>query len=208
MLRRELPPAACCTLWEMQWAHEAAEAEALAATASGRGGAAAEQQMARTISGEASGPGGASTSSVGADGSGSSSGAAAGLRSTIRGLSEATAAAAAGARPGSGSGSSSTAGGGPAGGPASGAASALGPADPPEFVLQFIAAVVRAQRGRIMVDCREHDDVLRLFAGLEVDFWPAVAQARKQHRAYVGGLGSGGGGLGGGPRRMLGAPLI
>jgi hypothetical protein len=55
----------------------------------------------------------------------------------------------------------------------------------PEFVLQFIAAVVRAQRGRIMSECREHDDVLRLFNSLHIDFWPAVAQARKQHRAYT-----------------------
>ena len=31
MLRRELAPQECCTLWEMQWAHEAAEAAAAAA---------------------------------------------------------------------------------------------------------------------------------------------------------------------------------
>lgn len=61
-------------------------------------------------------------------------------------------------------------------------------------MLQFIAAVVRAQRGRIMCDCREHDDVLRLFASLDIEFWLAVAQARKQHRAYVGPGASGGGG--------------
>ena len=34
--------------------------------------------------------------------------------------------------------------------------------------MQFIAAVVRAQRGKIMVDCREHDDVLRSHVSLRV----------------------------------------
>ena len=58
-------------------------------------------------------------------------------------------------------------------------------APPPEFVLQFIASVVRAQRAQIMIGCREHDDVLRLFNSLQIEFWPAVAQARKQHKAYL-----------------------
>lgn len=183
MLRRELPPAACCTLWEMQWAHEAAEAEAAAAlsgptssglsSSSSRGGA-ADQQLGRTASRES------------ADGGGSSSAAAsAGLRSTVQGLSDATAAARAGhaaasapLRPGSGR---------QQGGGVGGTSKQLAAAEaPPEFVMQFIAAVVRAQRGKIMVDCREHDDVLRLFSSIGIEFWAAVAQARKQHRAYVG----------------------
>lgn len=182
MLRRELPPAACCTLWEMQWAHEAAEAEAAAALAGPSGsapsssrGAAADPQVARSASRES------------ADGgrSGSSTAASAGLRSTVQGLSDATAAARAGpvpaaAPPRPGSGRQQGSGGG-------GSGKQLAAADaPPEFVMQFIAAVVRAQRGKIMVDCREHDDVLRLFSSIGIEFWSAVAQARKQHRAYVG----------------------
>jgi hypothetical protein len=116
--------------------------------------------------------------------------AAAGLRSTVQGLSEVTAAARAaaalGSRPGSACGRAS-------GGarPAAAAADiASGQDQPPEFVLQFIAAVVRAQRSRIMAECREHDDVLRLFNSLQIEFWQAVAQARKQHKAYVGPAGS------------------
>lgn len=183
MLRRELPPAACCTLWEMQWAHEAAEAEAAAALAgpSGSGpsssssrGAAADPQVARSASRE-SADGGRSGSTA----------ASAGLRSTVQGLSDATAAARAGpvpaaAPPRPGSGRQQGSGGG-------GSGKQLAAAEaPPEFVMQFIAAVVRAQRGKIMVDCREHDDVLRLFSSIGIEFWSAVAQARKQHRAYVG----------------------
>lgn len=189
MLRRELPPVACCTLWEMQWAHEAAEGEACAAAGGGLGGSSSRasfrQQQTGAVAGGEGGEGVSRTSSDGAA-SAATATAAAGLRSTVHGLSEATAsaraAAALGQRPAS------------SGGRQSGSArlsaavpdGSSGEDQPPEFVLQFIAAVVRAQRGRIMTDCREHDDVLRLFNSLQIEFWPSVAQARKQHKAYVG----------------------
>ncbi|KAL4444555.1 hypothetical protein ABPG77_002372 [Micractinium sp. CCAP 211/92] len=221
MLRRELPPAACCTLWEMQWAHEAAEAEA-----EGSRRHAGEPPL-RTASSESQelGPSGGSsstshsTAAAAAVAASAAEGAAlaAGLRSTVQGLSEATASARAAAaaaadgqagtqqqggqiakvlsRPGSGreralagTGSGST---------------ALGEAPPPEFVLQFIAAVVRSQRARVLLECREHDDVLRLFSSLNIQFWLAVAQARKQHRAYRMQLGRGssaGAGVAAGPQ--------
>ena len=178
MLRRELPPAACCTLWEMEWAHEAGEAEA-----AGR----RPDAPLRSIS---------SDGRNGGSSGGSGGGAAAGLRSTVQGLSEATAAARASADGGrlvrSGS--------GPSGGASGGSPPAPKPAPTPEapkFVLQFIAAVVRAQRARILLECREHDDVLRLFNSLTVEFWLAAAQARKQHRAYA--SSAGGAAAGGAP---------
>lgn len=196
MLRRELPPAACCTLWEMQWAHEAAEAEA-------EGGRWHRAELPlRSASSELHEPGGSGASSgtslspaaATAAATSAAEGAtmAAGLRSTVHGLSEATASmqaaavsAAAGdpadqqpqaarglSRPGSGKERALVGG------------TSLGEGDPPEFVLQFIAAVVRSQRARVLLECREHDDVLRLFSSLSIQFWLAVAQARKQHRAY------------------------
>ena len=62
------------------------------------------------------------------------------------------------------------------------------PRPPPDFLLQFVAAVVRAHRGRILSDCRDADDVLRLFNSVSVDFWTALAQARKQFKAYAQGI--------------------
>jgi hypothetical protein len=64
------------------------------------------------------------------------------------------------------------------------AAAAAGP-PPPDFLLQFVAAAVRAQRARVLHECADADDVLRLFNGARVDFWPALAAARRQHRAYA-----------------------
>ncbi|KFM23920.1 TBC1 domain family member 15 [Auxenochlorella protothecoides] len=55
---------------------------------------------------------------------------------------------------------------------------------PPDFVLQFIAAVVRGQRRQVMSCCHGTDDVLRLFSGVQIDFWLSLAQAQKQYKAY------------------------
>ncbi|KAL6781384.1 CGL44 [Auxenochlorella protothecoides x Auxenochlorella symbiontica] len=55
---------------------------------------------------------------------------------------------------------------------------------PPDFVLQFIAAVVRGQRRQVMSCCHGTDDVLRLFSGVQIDFWLTLAQAQKQYKAY------------------------
>lgn len=190
MLRRELPPTACCTLWEMQWAHEAADADA--ASGSGGGGPGSNSSSSRATA-AAEQPPLLQQAPDGSSGSAAAAAAAgAGLRSTMKGLSEVTARAAAAAggggepgrgtpgvpRPGSASSSRLQA------GAAAGQQGQQTP-PPPEFVLQFIAAVVRAQRAQVMIGCREHDDVLRLFNSLQIDFWPAVAQARKQHKAYL-----------------------
>jgi hypothetical protein len=56
------------------------------------------------------------------------------------------------------------------------------------LLLQFVAAVVRAHRGWLMSECRDADDVLRLFNCMSIDFWSALAQARKQHKAYTQGI--------------------
>ncbi len=58
----------------------------------------------------------------------------------------------------------------------------------PDFILQFVAAAVRAQRNKIIYDCSEGDDVLRLFNSVKIDFWTALAQARKQQKAYSQGM--------------------
>lgn len=58
----------------------------------------------------------------------------------------------------------------------------------PDFITQYIAAVVRSQRSRIMSECSSNDDVLRLFNAVKIDFWLALAQARKQHKAYAQGM--------------------
>jgi hypothetical protein len=63
-----------------------------------------------------------------------------------------------------------------------------GARSPPDLLLHFVVAAIRSQRGRIMTECRDGDDVLRLFNSLRIDFWPALAQARKQHKAYAQGL--------------------
>lgn len=54
-----------------------------------------------------------------------------------------------------------------------------------DFILQFIAAVIRSQRSNIMSgDVKDSDDVLRLFNAVDIDFWTVLAQARKQYKAY------------------------
>lgn len=57
--------------------------------------------------------------------------------------------------------------------------------EPPDFILHFIVAVVRAERRRILSECRDSDDILRMFNSLKIDFWSALAHARKQYKAYV-----------------------
>lgn len=58
----------------------------------------------------------------------------------------------------------------------------------PDFILHFVAAAVRAQRTKIIYDCSDGDDVLRLFNSVKIDFWTALAQARKQQKAYSQGI--------------------
>lgn len=59
---------------------------------------------------------------------------------------------------------------------------------PPDFILQFVAATVRAQRAKVLHECRDADDVLRLFNSLEIDFWAVLLQAQKQHKAFAQGI--------------------
>lgn len=180
MLRRELPPNECCTLWEIQWALEAAEdLEAAAAAAAGLPVAAALADVCAPV--PRTNSGGSATAGMAA-----AAGASSPLRSTVQGMAEAAARAVAeGAAVASSSGSGS----GELATPLaarrhSSSAATAGEELPPEFLLQFIAAVVRGLRGRILAECAEHDDVLRLFSFIKVDFWLALAQARKQYRAY------------------------
>ena len=158
MLRRELPAAELMILWEMQWAHEAADA------------AATHGDMPASV---ASTPAAAGASST-----------AAGIRSTVHSMSDAAARAAAeasGSRPGTPGSRPGSAKRLVSSGSIAAAAAALAPA----FILQFIAAVVRGQRSRVLAECHDTDDVLRLFNTLKIEFWPALAQARKQHKAYA-----------------------
>lgn len=60
--------------------------------------------------------------------------------------------------------------------------------DSPDFILQFIAAVIRSQRGKILKDSKDNDDILRLFNGIRIDFWNSLSQARKQHKAFAQGV--------------------
>ena len=54
----------------------------------------------------------------------------------------------------------------------------------PGFILQFVAAVIKLQRHLILQDCDKPDDLMRLFNKPDIDFWSAIARARKQHKAY------------------------
>ncbi|KAK2076482.1 hypothetical protein QBZ16_001008 [Prototheca wickerhamii] len=57
-------------------------------------------------------------------------------------------------------------------------------AEPPDFVLQFIAAAIRGQKREILTQCHGTDDVLRLFSRVQIDFWVTFVQAQKQYKAY------------------------
>ena len=157
MMRRELPQHEVMTLWEMQWAHDALLA--LPAPWSLASSSAAEAAAALPRS-DSAGPVPEASSSPAV---------AAGLQSTVRSMGEAAASA---------SGRRQSAAGGSTGHPAA-------KEPPPSFILQFIAAVVRSQRARVLNDCQDTDDVLRLFNMVRVDFWPSMATAKKQFKAYT-----------------------
>jgi len=61
---------------------------------------------------------------------------------------------------------------------------AVNPVKPPDFILQFIAAVIRSHRGKILSECKDNDDILRLFNGVRIDFWGSLSRARKQYKDY------------------------
>jgi len=59
---------------------------------------------------------------------------------------------------------------------------------PPDFILQFVAAVIKSKRDRILNECAESDDILRMFSGIDIDFWYILRQAKKQNKAYCQGI--------------------
>ncbi len=58
------------------------------------------------------------------------------------------------------------------------------PGQAPDLFLCFVAAVVMSQRRKVLDDCTETDDVLRLFHSVRVDFWDTIEKA-KQLRAKL-----------------------
>lgn len=53
---------------------------------------------------------------------------------------------------------------------------AVGPA-PRDLFMHFVAAVIIAQRRRILDECHDHDEVLRLFTKHSIDFWECMDRA-------------------------------
>lgn len=58
----------------------------------------------------------------------------------------------------------------------------------PDFILQYVAAVIKSYRKKMLKECQEADDILRLFNGIDIDFWQTMSQAKKQHKAYCEGI--------------------
>ena len=59
---------------------------------------------------------------------------------------------------------------------------------PPDFILQFVAAVIKSKRDKILNECAESDDILRMFSSIDIDFWHILRQAKKQNKAYCQGI--------------------
>ncbi|KAL4526043.1 hypothetical protein Ndes2437B_g07312 [Nannochloris sp. 'desiccata'] len=189
MLRRELPLGEALTLWEVKWALEAgiaAELEANAMNSSGSGGV-----------GDSASPLAATVASIDAATK------AAVAESKINNNSRSKVSGGGGGVPGKGpvktlfGGGSSSGSGRQLNTSTSGGGNSSNnftqqqqqqAATSPDFILHFVAAAVRAQRNKIIYDCSEGDDVLRLFNSVKIDFWTALAQARKQQKAYSQGM--------------------
>ena len=172
MLRRELKAEEALTLWEIGWAREQlelAEGQEAAGVAAGSG-ASGSRGMARQRSGSSSGSGGALASlTAPAAGAEQSAGSGSGRASPAGGGL---------LRPGS----ASSFRGGAAPAPARGAGGGGGSSAAGTFQLCFIAAVVRAQRWKLMHQCRDSDDVLRLFNTIDIDFFATLDSAEKLQR--------------------------
>jgi hypothetical protein len=171
MLRRELSFGEAITLWEVKWALEATflpDTATLGRVASGE--LASHAGGSTSLEGSKSGGGGNSrqTSSVLASTVASMEAAAKASVAELNGNKDRSAQRRVMKGGNAGLVKSQSSGGG----------------GPPNFILQFVAATVRAQRGRILGECREGDDVLRLFNSVKISFWSTLAQARKQHKAY------------------------
>lgn len=59
------------------------------------------------------------------------------------------------------------------------------PPPPPSMLLFFIAAVVWSQRRKLLDECREFDDVMRLFQMPKFEFWSCWAKARQIRVTYL-----------------------
>ncbi len=55
----------------------------------------------------------------------------------------------------------------------------------PSFFLHFVASVILMNRKFILGDCHEYDDLMRLFTGVTIDFEPTAARARQLHASFV-----------------------
>lgn len=187
MLRRELPLGEALILWEVKWAleaAEAAEAEAAALGEAGQRGTLSEGPASHMVS----------------PGTSPSTSGSAGIAATVASMDAAAKVAVAegeGAATGTSGrlhGRSTPVKGLHGGGLRSASIRAAhqqrvsSSSSSPDFVLQFVAAAIRAERTKILTECLEGDDVLRLFNAVKIDFWTALAQARKQHKAYAQGI--------------------
>ncbi|GAB4823143.1 hypothetical protein N2152v2_010189 [Parachlorella kessleri] len=171
MLRRELSAEHAMTLWEIQWAHEAATALESPAAAAQLAPSASSGSLHRSgsagggvalsSSGKALSRSGSSTSALG---SGTAAGADAG-------------AAAQPARPGSAGASAAVV--------AATRAGSMPAEEDGNFQHWFVASAIRGQRWEVMHSCQDHDDVLRLFNGIKIDFWATLTHAEKCFKRYA-----------------------
>lgn len=164
MLRRELPAENVMTLWEVQWAHEAA-AVLEAQEREGQGGSCG-----------ASAVGEHGDTGCGVDG-----------RWGSQDVGEVESSM---PRPPSVSSFRRGNNGGGSGGPARRVYLDFGGAEDGverdgDFQHWFVAAVVRAQRWRLISECSDTDDVLRLFNSVKIDFWPTLEQAEGSFKRYA-----------------------
>ena len=59
---------------------------------------------------------------------------------------------------------------------------------PPDFIVHFVVAVIKSQSTKILKQCHENDDLLRLFSAVKIDFWAMLEMARKLNKAYAQGI--------------------
>jgi hypothetical protein len=185
MLRRELSAEHAMTLWEVQWAHEAAtELEAQQTAAQPPGPLQRSGSSSRALSRSASSGGGVPPAATTG-----STGELQGSPTTSSSRPGSAAGTAAPPRPGSaGSGSFNGAIAATAAAVAAAAATAgrgVAEVEDGNFQHWFIASVVRSQRWELMHSCQDTDDVLRLFNGVKVDFWATLVHAEKCFQRYA-----------------------
>ncbi len=55
----------------------------------------------------------------------------------------------------------------------------------PSFFLHFVVSVILMNRRSILDHCNEYDDLMRHFTGVTIDFEPTAARARQLHESFV-----------------------